>query len=114
MKEMQELIDAEEVSDSDYDSYEGSVIINFQHQHMKIQHQHLQLRCKNENNEYDERREQEERCVISRRMSMAATTASRSEKYSDTDILINTESAYSVFRNENMLVNIHHAGGDKW
>ena len=36
VEEVQDFIDAEEVDDSDYDSDEGSVIINFQHQHMQI------------------------------------------------------------------------------
>ena len=33
MEEIQECIDTEEVEDDDYDTDEGSVIINFQHHH---------------------------------------------------------------------------------
>ena len=36
MEEIQGFIDAEEVDDDDYDSDEGSVIINFQHQYAMI------------------------------------------------------------------------------
>ena len=37
---------------------------------------------------------------------MTATRASRSDKYSDTDILIDTGSTCSVFKNAKMLINI--------
>ena len=37
---------------------------------------------------------------------MVATRDSRSRKYSDTNILINTGSTCSVFKNEHMLINI--------
>ena len=39
VEEIQEFIDTEEVDDDDYDSDEGSVIMNFQH--VQIEHQHL-------------------------------------------------------------------------
>ena len=88
VEEIQEFIDAEEVDDDDYDSDEGSVIVNFQH--VQIKHQKLQARWEKKNEEYEARKQQEERCIISRRLSMATTRASRSDKYPDTDILIDT------------------------
>ena len=41
---------------------------------------------------------------------MAVTRVSRSEKYADTDILIDTGSTCSVFRNNNILINIMRSG----
>lgn len=56
MEEVQEFVDAEEMNDSNYDSDEGSIIINFQNQPMQIQHQHLQLWWEKENDKHDARK----------------------------------------------------------
>ena len=94
------------MDDEYYDTDEGSVIINFQHQHAIIQTNQLRVHSKKRDEEHDKGKQTEERRTISRRLSMAATRASRSKKYSDNDILIDTGSTCSVFKNEHMLMNI--------
>ena len=86
MEETQELIDAEEVENEYYDTDEGSVVINFQH--AMPQMKQLKVHSKNRDEKHENGRQKDERQMISRRISMAATRASRSKKYSDNDIIL--------------------------
>ena len=97
VEEIQEFIDTEEVEESDYDSDEGSVIINFQY---------LQLKWEMNNAGHDATNQQKYRRIITKRLSMAATRASQSGRYWDSDVLLYTGSTCSVFKNEDMAINI--------
>ena len=70
-----------------------------------IQNQQLKVLWRKKDEGCAKMKQKEERQFISRSLSMAATRASRSKKYSDTDILLDNGSKFSVFKNDHMFTN---------
>ena len=73
---------------------------------MIVNLQYFQVKCARENKVIKLRANQETRDVISRKLSIESTRASRSGKYLHTDIFLDTRSTYYMLKNPDMLINV--------
>ena len=88
-----EFIDAEEIESDDKNSDEESLVMNFQH--MSVSEKKVKMKSKKKNVK-----------MSKGKLSMAATEKKKGLKYMDTDILIDTRSTCSVFKNADMVINV--------